>query len=100
MKGVEVNKRQADEVSGIFKSFSHPSRILMLCRLSEGPCTVQELQKACGLDQAPTSQFLARLRSEGRVLGERRGNQVFYSLADERLVELMKTLARLYCHAE
>jgi DNA-binding transcriptional ArsR family regulator len=31
-------------------------------------------------------------------VGERRGNQVFYSLTDERLVELMHTLVRLYCN--
>jgi ArsR family transcriptional regulator len=97
MKGFNVTKKQAEEVSLIFKSFSHPSRLMMLCRLSDGPCTVQELQNACGLEQAPTSQFLARLRKEGRVTGERDGNQVYYSLTDARLVELMKTLGRLYC---
>ena len=97
MKNLAVNKRQAQTVSKIFKSFSHPSRLLMLCKLSEGPCSVQELQDACGLKQAPTSQFLARLRSEGRVQGERNGNQVLYSLTDDRLKELMKTLSRLYC---
>lgn len=97
MKGLNVTTKQAAEVSKIFKSFSHPSRLLMLCKLSDGPCTVQELQDACKLEQAPTSQFLARLRREGRVKGERSGNQVFYSLTDERLIELMKTLGRLYC---
>ncbi len=97
MKNLRVNQKQAEEVSQIFKSFSHPSRLKVLCKLSDGPCTVQELQEACGLEQAPTSQFLARLRTEGRVRGEREGNQVFYSLTDERLIELMKTLGRLYC---
>ena len=98
MNDLAVNSKQAGEVSQVFKSFSHPSRLLVLCRLSQGPSTVQELQEACGLAQAPTSQFLARLRAEGRVVGERRGNQVFYSLTDERLVELMHTLVRLYCN--
>lgn len=97
MKGMNVTTKQAAEVSKIFRSFSHPSRLLMLCKLSDGPCSVQELQDACNLEQAPTSQFLARLRKEGRVKGEREGNQVFYSLTDERLIELMKTLSRLYC---
>ncbi|MBS1963568.1 MAG: winged helix-turn-helix transcriptional regulator [Bdellovibrionales bacterium] len=99
MAAVVVNKRQAKEVSEIFKSFSHPSRLLMLCRLSDGACSVQELQDACGLEQAPTSQFLARLRKEGRVVGERHGNQVLYSLTDPRMIELLKTLYRLYCDA-
>jgi len=97
MRGIKVSKKQAKEVSLIFKSFSHPSRLMMLCKLSEGPCTVQEIQEACDLEQAPTSQFLARLRKEGRVKGERDGNQVFYSLTDVRLIELMKTLSKLYC---
>ena len=97
MKSIPVNRRQAEEVSKIFKSFSHPARLLMLCKLSEGASTVQELQSACGLDQAPTSQFLARLKAEGRVTCERSGNQMVYTLADERLIELMKTLYKLYC---
>ncbi len=97
MKTIPVTKKQADEVSLIFKSFSHPVRLLMLCKLSDGPCSVQELQDACGLEQAPTSQFLARLKKEGRVKCERNGTQIIYSLTDERLIELMKTLGRLYC---
>ena len=100
MKGVQVSKKQANEVSRIFKSFSHPCRLLLLCRLSEGPSTVQELQDACGLEQAPTSQFLARLRAEGRVKGERQGNQVIYSLTDERLTQLLKTVSKLYCQSK
>ena len=90
--------RKAREVSSVLRGLSHPVRLRILCRLCEGEATVQELQEACGLAQAPTSQFLARLRAEGRVVGERRGNQVFYSLTDERLVELMHTLVRLYCN--
>ena len=100
MKNSSVTKKQAIEVSRVFKSFSHPTRLLMLCKLSEGASTVQQLQDACGLEQASTSQFLARLKSEGRVSGERRGNQVYYSLTDERLIELLRTLERLYCNTK
>ncbi len=97
MKAIQVSASQAHEVSEILKSFSHPTRLLLLCRLSAGPCSVQELQDACGLEQAPTSQFLARLRREGRVISERRGQQVIYSIRDPRLAELLQTLYRLYC---
>jgi len=96
----EVNRKQAEEVSKIFKSFSQVTRLLILCRLSKGPASVLELQEACGLDQAPTSQFLARLRREGRIQGERVGNQVFYTLTDERLTELMQHTHRLFCEGK
>ena len=99
-KGVEVDRDQALAVSQVLKSFSQPTRLLILCRLSKGPASVFELQEACGLDQAPTSQFLARLRREGQVVGERSGNQIFYSLTDPRAVELLQTLYRLYCGTE
>jgi len=92
----KFSSKQAAQVSRVFKSFSHPSRFKVLCRLLEGPCTVRDLQGACGLEQAPTSQFLARLRAEGQIVGARKGNQVFYSLADTRLSELMKVIAKLY----
>jgi len=97
VKKEAVSLKQAELVSRIFKSFSHPSRLMILCKLSSKPQTVQALQQACGLEQAPTSQFLARMRKEKRVSSNRRGNRVFYSLSDPRLKELMKTVARLYC---
>jgi len=63
----------AQEMSEVLKGLAHPARLKILCRLSEGEATVQELQEACGLEQAATSQFLARMRREKSVVSKREG---------------------------
>lgn len=84
-------------VSGVLKSFSHPVRLRILCELTDGPKCVQELQKACGVGQVAMSQALARLRTEGRLVAERDGNRMMYSIADPRLTQLMQKMIQLYC---
>lgn len=92
--------RKSREVSAVLKGLAHPTRLRILCRLCDGPATVQELEEACGLSQAQTSQFLARLRSEGHVKAERDGQHVIYSLADRRTSELISAVAGIYCKPE
>lgn len=88
---------QAQVVTQTLKALSHPVRLKLLCELCVGPRTVQELQTRCEIPQAMTSQFLAKLRSEGRVVGERDGNHVRYRIADDKLVTLVEALSQIYC---
>ncbi len=91
---------KAKEVSRVLRGFSHPTRLRILCRLTDGPAPVSELQEACGLSQAQTSQFLARLRREGQVKAERNGQSIHYSLSDSRAAELIAAIAGIYCNAD
>lgn len=91
---------KAKEVSRLLRGLSHPARLKILCRLSEGHASVHELQDACGLSQAQTSQFLARLRHEGHVTCRRDGQHIYYSLADSRTTALMNAISGIYCKAE
>ena len=88
---------KALEVSRILKGLSHPTRLQILCRLCEGPCSVQELQEACALTQANTSQFLQRMRAEGCVEAERSGQNVIYRIKDPKLSQLLQAVASIYC---
>jgi DNA-binding transcriptional ArsR family regulator len=96
-KDFDINLKQSEVVSAVFKSFSHPLRLRILCQLAQKPSSVQELQEACGVEQVIMSQALAKLRREGRVRAERDANRMVYSLADERLVDLMQQMIRIYC---
>ncbi len=90
---------KAKEVSRVLRGLSHPARLRILCRLREGPASVQELEKACGLSQAQTSQFLARLRAEGQVRSRREGQFVRYSLESSQVADLIEAIGRIYCKA-
>lgn len=90
-------KKSCVEVSGILKALAHPQRLMILSHLLQGPKTVSELVDACGASQSQISQFLMRMKLEGLVRAERDGRFVRYSVADKRLVQLMKVIQSEYC---
>lgn len=89
--------RNCDTVSQILKSLAHPQRLMILCLLAEAPRTVGELQEICGISQSAVSQFLNRFRLEGIVTNEKDGNFVYYSIQDKSILQLIKSLHRIYC---
>lgn len=91
-------KRSCEEVCLILKALSHPQRLLILGHLLEGPRTVGELVELCEASQSQMSQFLTRMKLEGLLSSEKDGKFQVYSLADKRLVHLMKTIQSEYCH--
>lgn len=88
---------KAKDVARMLKNMAHPLRLLVVCRLSQGEANVGQLQTLVQVEQAVMSQLLARLRAEGLVLADKRGQQVFYRLADPRMAQLLATLTHLYC---
>jgi DNA-binding transcriptional ArsR family regulator len=65
--------------------------------LVDGPKTVTELQGLCGLSQSQLSQFLSRMKLEQLVDCRREGRFQFYQAADLRVVELIRSLQKIYC---
>jgi ArsR family transcriptional regulator len=49
-----------------------------------------------GLEQANASQHFAVLRSKQVVVNRKEGNQVFYSLRDPVLIEVLEVLKRYF----
>ena len=95
--GAEDLLARATEAAGLLKALGHEGRLMILCYLSEGECSVTELETRLGLRQAAVSQQLARLRAEGLVGCRREGKAIYYSIADKRAAELVKTLYGLFC---
>ena len=84
-------------VSLILKELSHPQRLLILANLLGGSKTVSQLVEACGTSQSQMSHFLMRMRLSGLVRAKKDGKFQFYSVADRRLIRLMKTIQAEYC---
>ena len=49
--------------------------------------------------QSQTSQYLKLLKEEGLVRSRKEGQFVIYSLASDKIKELIATLHKLYCPA-
>ena len=91
----EMNESCKD-VAHILKNLSHPSRLMILCLLAEGPANVNVLTEKCGISQSAVSQFLARMRLQGIVEPERHGQHVYYKVSDPRILELLLSLHRIF----
>ncbi len=79
------------------RAISHEIRLSVLCYLLTGPMCVQELMEATGAAQSNLSQHLAKMRLMGIVTNEKRGQQVYYRIANPAFGDLVKVLKNIYC---
>jgi ArsR family transcriptional regulator len=79
-----------------FQALSHPTRIAILEALREGELSTRALQEKLGVEQANLSQHLAILRSRQIVNNRKDGNQVFYSIRNPVLIEVLDTMRRYF----
>ncbi|EEW23660.1 transcriptional regulator, ArsR family [Rhodobacter ferrooxidans] len=91
---------QAEVTTAFLRAISHPARLVILCRLAEGPANVGDLEAFTGLPQAEVSKHLARLRADGLVAAERLGRARTYALTDMRASRIMRTLYCEFCAPE
>ena len=65
----------------VFKALAHPSRLLMVDVLQDGPKNVAELVGLVGAEYATVSRHLSILKEAGIIAEDRKdGNMVFYRL--------------------
>jgi len=82
------------------KVLANEDRLLLLCQLSQGEMCVSDLEEALDIHQPTLSQQLGVLRNEGVVSTRREGKNIFYSVADPSMLEILALLYRLYCPKE
>jgi DNA-binding transcriptional ArsR family regulator len=80
----------------IFQALAHPTRIAIVELLRDGPLSAGTLIERLGIEQANASQHLSVLRSKQIVLNRKDGNQVFYSLRDPILSEVLDLMRRYF----
>ncbi len=97
---VDRMMQNAQRATDFLKALAHEGRLAILCRLSDGECTVTELEELLSARQAAVSQQLARLRLEGLVTTRREGKVIYYSLTDERPRKILESVYDLFCRDE
>jgi ArsR family transcriptional regulator len=85
--------------SEIFQGLAHPTRIAIVELLRDGELSAGTLIQKLGIEQANASQHLSVLRVKQIVVSRKVGNQVFYSIRDPALVEVLDILRR-YFHSQ
>ena len=80
----------------IFQALAHPTRIAIVEALRNGEMPAGRLIDRLELEQANASQHLSVLRAKRVVVNRKVGNQVFYSLRDPVLIEVLDILRRYF----
>ena len=96
----ETLRRAADQAVAALKLLANVERLLLLCQLSQGEMCVGDLETQLDIRQPTLSQQLGVLRNEGVVATRREGKNIYYSVADPNLLEILGVLYRLYCPKE
>lgn len=90
-------RKNAEQAVRLLKSIANENRLMIMCVLAEGECSVGELNKRIHLSQSALSQHLALLREQGLVVTRRESQVIYYSLAQSEAIELIQALHDIYC---
>ena len=82
-------------VAFVVRSLSDENRLRILLTLSNGKKTVSKIVEEVDLSQSLVSHHLKELRRSLVVRIERKGLFVYYEIADQRVMEVIETLAEL-----
>lgn len=78
-----------------FKSLGHPARIRILEVLQGGERSVGELIPEVGIEASHLSQQLGVMRRANLIQARKAGSNVYYSVGDPALFELLEVAKRI-----
>lgn len=87
----------AAAAASLLRALANEKRLLVLCQLGDGELAVGALQARLGMSQSALSQHLALLREEGIVATRREGQTIHYRISDPAAVQVIATLAAIFC---
>jgi DNA-binding transcriptional ArsR family regulator len=97
LKAPEELRAHAGDACALLKALANEDRLMLLCQIASARHNVGELEAITGIRQPTLSQQLAVLRQEGLVETEKEGKYVYYRLANDDVVRVMRTLWDIYC---
>ncbi len=91
-------EQQVAQAADLLKALSNTHRLQILCLLAEHQeLNVGQILAHSSLSQSALSQHLAKMRDEGMIGFRREGQTLFYSIYDQRVIQLLDTLKEMFC---
>ena len=84
-----IDREMADRLAALFSAMSDPTRLRLLGVLSHHELNVTDLARAIDMSESATSHQLRLLRALRVVRSRKQGREVFYSLDDEHIHDLL-----------
>jgi DNA-binding transcriptional ArsR family regulator len=82
--------------ASVFQALAHPTRVAIVEQLRDGELSAGAIIERLGLEQANASQHFAVLRAKNIVTARKEKNQVFYSVRDPLLIEVLDIMRRYF----
>ncbi|WP_435925513.1 ArsR/SmtB family transcription factor [Paenibacillus sp. DYY-L-2] len=90
---MDNNFKAYEEAAEVLKALAHPVRLCIVRGLiQKQECNVSYMQECLNLPQSTVSQHLQKLRTMGIVVAERNGLEVNYSIANEKIKQLVSIM--------
>lgn len=80
----------------VFQALAHPTRIAIVEALRDGEVSAGALLTQLSVEQANLSQHLTVLRAKQIVVSRKAGNQVYYTLRDPVLIQVLDLLKQYF----
>ena len=90
-----LQPEQLEEIAFLAKSLSDVNRLRILLALEQESKSVSVLVEELGLSQPLVSHHLRELRRTLLVSVKRKGPFIYYSLTDEKVIEMINNLLQL-----
>lgn len=101
MNSRQLQQSQVEELAETFSLLSDPTRLAIVLACMEDEQPAGGISSQLGISPSLTSHHLRLLRSAKLMKSQRRGKQVFYSIADDcvrRVLEIMITHVFIHEH--
>ncbi|ROQ20694.1 ArsR family transcriptional regulator [Marinimicrobium koreense] len=95
--GLEEMQAHSRDAADLLKQMSNEHRLMVLCTLGAGEMSVGELNEHIPLSQSALSQHLANLRRAGLVATRKESQTVYYRLAGDKAMRVIRVLQSIYC---
>lgn len=93
-KNYKIDKSQFEEAAYILKALANEIRLSVIMLLSQKKeMTVSQLMEIIDCEQSLLSYHLTDMRSKGILNNRRSGKNCFYSIRNERVVQLLNCVA-------
>ena len=92
-----MHEKEFDCAALTLKALSHPIRLKILYVLSHQALSVRDLADTVGSSQSNVSHHLSTLRDKGMLVSSKDAKNVYYQLRDNRILNMIDMLNRLYC---
>ncbi|MDR3567174.1 MAG: metalloregulator ArsR/SmtB family transcription factor [Syntrophobacteraceae bacterium] len=84
-----IDAEQIQRAADILKTVAHPARLRIIDFLEPGEQPVANICKCLNAPQPFISHHLGLMKAKGILVSRRNGNQVFYSVANKSVIEVI-----------